>query len=48
MHTALLLEMAAGTSEVKVVFSAIGQVRKNLQSLMELTSHLGKELSGRI
>ena len=43
-----LLEMAAGTSEVKVVFSAIGQVRKNLQSLIDLTSHLGKELSGRI
>ena len=43
-----LLEMAAGTSEVKAVFSAIDQVRKNLESLMELTSHLGKELKARI
>jgi hypothetical protein len=43
-----LLEMAAGASEVKVVFSAIGQVRKNLESLMELTSHLGKELGARL
>jgi hypothetical protein len=41
-----LLEVAAGTSEVKVIFSAIGQVRKNLESLMELTSHLGQELKG--
>lgn len=43
-----LLEMATDTSEVNVVFSAIGQVRKNLESLMELTSHLGKELKAHI
>jgi hypothetical protein len=39
-----LLEIAADTSEAKVVFSVIGQVRKTLESLMELTSRLGQEL----
>jgi hypothetical protein len=47
-NSSTLLEMAAGTSEVEAVFSAIGQVRKNLESLMELTSRLGKDLNARI
>jgi len=43
-----LLEMAEGASEMKVVFSALGQVRKNLESVVELTAQLGKELKARI
>jgi hypothetical protein len=43
-----LLEMAKDASEVRVVFTAFGQVRKNLESLMELTFQLGKELKAHI
>ena len=46
--TVTLLEMAEGASELKVVFSALGQVRKNLESVVELTAQLGKELKARI
>ncbi len=39
-----LLQVAEGTSELRSVFSAVGQVRRNLEALMELTSQLHKEL----
>ncbi len=39
-----LLQVAEGASEVRVVFSAVGQVRRNLETLLELTSQLDKAL----
>ncbi len=39
-----LLQVAEGASELRGVFSAVGQVRRNLEALMELTSQLEKAL----
>jgi len=39
-----LLQVAEAASELRVVFSAIGQVRRNLETLLALTSQLDKVL----
>ena len=43
-----LLQVAEGASELKVVFSSIGQIRRNLETLMELTTQFDKELKALI
>jgi len=39
-----LLQVAEGASELRAVYSAVGQVRRNLETLSELTSQLDKAL----
>lgn len=43
-----LLQVAEGAGELRIVFSSIDQIRRNLEMLMELTTQLDKELKALI
>jgi hypothetical protein len=42
-----LLEVAEGANELRTVFSAVGQVRRNLETLGELTDQLRRDHKAR-